>query len=289
MISKLRETLPECFSKYQEEYTKLSDMVKSCFKERAYIVDEDTLRTFGTKNACGGQTALVMLIGQHKIASQILCRAIPKVQDNRFMIRLSRTYDWISALYIPKDMQCVKLWANGNLITQYKCNSTHPELSDILEEARTFPETQDNLEYILSVAKSGQRGFVYNQDSEITIEGQTYTRIVMVQPMLSIVSCPFQELKLELSDNYPIYVETLMLDMEPRNKCVTDRMMVYVENEKNMCHVSEGMIFPKKCVGFNDELPPVPFSDANLIANCPVFSLEPELPKNDGVVIAQYF
>jgi hypothetical protein len=159
-----------------------------------------------------------------------------------------RDNDFITAFYIPRDLKWFELFGNGQSFGVFNGNHHEIDIELLLQQSFTIPQSDPNyLEYILWRHRNGKRGRGHSQESEITIDGQVYKRVMFVQPFLNMVSCPFTNIEAKLSEDRPFYIETSIADTATRDLLCEDPGVYWVEDESRsspLCIIWSGCLAP---------------------------------------------
>jgi len=269
MSSKLREDLPtkandrfsDSFIKmcnnYRADYKKIVKITKELYTDRAVIVNN--LESYNNKNNTlnggnamkvfgGGMCNLLLggLIDNNTASSQVLLKKELKQEEPFILIR---SYDFITAFYVPKDLKWLKFWGGGIVLGQYWGRIRDDiDLEEILDQSKKVPDWQDKefLEYILWLSKQGKVGMIHRQEEEIEIDGVTHVRLIFIQPLIPNVAITYHELKVEISEDRAIYIEMNYAANEYRTTIRNQKYIpIWIENESDnspLCLVSDGFI-----------------------------------------------
>ena len=202
MSCKLREDLPHrganwsrddiaLFNEHRAKYKEGVQLAKSFYGDRAFIAGEES----ATVEGC--MKLLTMMMNQGDSIAQLLMKCDTK--DNK--IALTRSYDVITAFYVPEDIKWLKVDSNGSILGEFHGKYIEVDLDEVLRQSWTVPSSEDSshLEYILWVSRQGKIGFVHNQEEIIDIDGVRYNRLIFMQPMIPVAQCLFVNMTITTS------------------------------------------------------------------------------------------
>ena len=213
MDSKLREDLPtHCTKRWDKDDIKTFNLVRDGYKgtvkqAKTYYGDRAFIANGEAATYDGFTRLLVMLAEQGAKVSQLLAEV--KAND-KGDIKFTRAYDVVTAVYVPEDLQSLHIIRNGGKIAEYTSgNSVTHDLDQILAESWTVPESEDEsaLEYILWVSRQGKIGFIHNQEETINLGGQTFKRLIVVQPYLPMAAILYSDAWLRTEPGVTLYLE----------------------------------------------------------------------------------
>jgi len=127
-----------------------------------------------------------------------------------YSFNFERTGLLLTALYLPEELE-ISLKIEGNIEWTY--NPTVPlPLEEVLDKSREVQaEDQDTLEHLLWRSRRCP-SFSYHRQSELTLEGQRYRRVIPFYPAV-----PNQNLEAILKNGIVFYAEVMFLQFEVRS------------------------------------------------------------------------
>ena len=167
------------------------------------------------------------------VESSSVIHMIERVLPSGYLYPISRSYDLLTALYVPETLPYLELikeiyykpfhfrrwgyWRNNNL---------EVELETVLANSLELPA--DDLEQNLQRAQYPEEIFSARHQKQITIGGVRYRRIVVVQPALPMVALAYVKVYFRTLVPVALYYETVLL---PNNERLCGKDFTFATNE----------------------------------------------------------
>lgn len=216
----LLEALPSYFyrEKIRAEYVDGVNLIKELYKNKVCVINdapefdqtEDIANTLDTY-----YVDVISKIAEFNYTKnmQSLTKVTPHLENEVYILKLSRSFNIITALYVPEDCNNICLYINDMKMAEYKSDykQAEPDIEVILQESKVIPPSKDDIEYILWLSKKGRTGYIHSQEEKITINGQIYKRVILLQPAIPLCSMYWCDNYIIVPDSRDIYVESIYI------------------------------------------------------------------------------